>query len=87
MLLLIFVTIFPYVFKGRKVQQNQYTYWTSLPPEWIMNMKLRKGDEISVEMIEDGSLLIRPVKIETPATPAKDIAGATAQPLEEGQHG
>ncbi len=79
--------VYNFKFKGRKIQKNLYTYWTTLPPEWITNMNLRKGDEISVEMIEDGSLLIRPVKIETPATPAKDIASATAQPLEEGQHG
>lgn len=72
-------------FKGRKIQKNLYTYWTTLPPEWITNMNLRKGDEISVEMVEDGSLLIRPLKM-VPVAPAKELTGAANLPAVESQH-
>ncbi len=75
-------------FKSRRIQRNVYTYWMSLPPEWLMNMNLRKGSEVSVEMIEDGSLLIRPIKpsMETPAVPAKEATGAANSPEKESQH-
>ncbi|MBU3967472.1 MAG: AbrB/MazE/SpoVT family DNA-binding domain-containing protein [Euryarchaeota archaeon] len=72
-------------FKSRRIQRNVYTYWMSLPPEWLMNMNLRKGSEVTVEMIEDGSLLIKP-SMETPAVPAKEATGAANSPEKESQH-
>lgn len=49
-------------FSNRKVQQNCYTHWITLPPEWLSNMGIGKGDELSVEMTDEG-LLIKPVRI------------------------
>ncbi|MCJ7616400.1 MAG: hypothetical protein MUO43_07685 [Desulfobacterales bacterium] len=48
-------------------------------------MNLRKGDEISVEMVEDGSLLIRPLK-RAPVAPAKELTGVANLPAVESQH-
>ncbi|MDW7725810.1 MAG: hypothetical protein SCH70_01655 [Candidatus Methanoperedens sp.] len=46
---------------------------------------LRKGSEVTVEMIEDGSLLIKPA-METPAAPTKEPTGAANSPEKESQH-
>ncbi len=48
-------------FPGRKIQKTRYTHWITLPPEWLENMGIGKGDKVSVEMMEDQSLRIAPV--------------------------
>ncbi len=48
-------------FGRRKVQKTRYTHWITLPPEWLINVGVGKGDELILEMSSDKSLkLSRP---------------------------
>jgi len=42
----------------RKVQQTRYSFTVPLPPNWIRTMGIKKGDVVSIEMLEDHSLRI-----------------------------
>ncbi len=45
--------------KKRKIQQTGYTHWVSLPPVWIESLDLFKGSELSMQIHENGDLVIR----------------------------
>ena len=45
-------------FGNRKIVKVRYTHLLAIPPEWIKNMKLSKGDTLKIEMIADNSLRI-----------------------------
>lgn len=45
----------------RKLQKIQYTYLLALPPEWVKDLKIEKGDSLKIEMQNDKTLLIIPV--------------------------
>jgi hypothetical protein len=47
-------------FKKRKIQKVKYTFMVSLPTDWIVNMKLGKGDVLKVALLEDQSLRLFP---------------------------
>jgi len=42
----------------RKVQQTRYSFTVPLPPNWIRTMGIKKGDVVSIEMLEDQSIRI-----------------------------
>jgi len=44
--------------KKRKIQQTGYTYWVSLPSVWIKSLDLFKGSKLSMEIQENGDLVI-----------------------------
>lgn len=45
-------------FESRKIQNVRYSYLLPLPVSWVKNMKISKGDSLSIEMQEDNSLRI-----------------------------
>jgi len=48
----------------RKVQRiGKETFFVSLPRKWALRFGIEKGDEVSIETGEDGSLVIRPSKL------------------------
>jgi hypothetical protein len=72
------MTQMKFKFQNRKVQKSMYTHWITLPPEWLVNQGIGRGDEVCVEMMEDHTLRI------APAHPAKNDAGAaTTSPKPE----
>lgn len=70
----------PFSFAKRKIQNNRYTHWITLPPEWLSNMGIGKGDELSVEMTDEG-LLIKPVRI-APTLNANSESGQASRQKE-----
>jgi antitoxin MazE len=48
-------------FGKRRVIKVRYTHLLAIPPEWIRNMNISKGDELKIEMAEDSSLRITPI--------------------------
>lgn len=49
--------------KRRIVRQNaDGTKTVSLPKAWLDTVGLKEGDSLNLEMAEDGSLILRPVK-------------------------
>ncbi len=65
-------------FGERKIQKSKYTHWITLPPEWLTNMGLGRGDSVCVEMQEDQSLRIAPVTACQHATDAANTKEAVA---------
>ena len=49
-------------FGKRKVKAMNYTRYVALPKDWLRFVRLDAGDEVVIELTEDGSLLIKPVK-------------------------
>lgn len=49
-------------FGKRKVKAMNYSRYVALPKDWLRFVRLDAGDEVVIELTEDGSLLIRPVK-------------------------
>lgn len=45
----------------RKLQKIQYSHLVALPPFWIKDMGIEKGDQLKIEMLEDKTLKISPV--------------------------
>lgn len=43
---------------GRRIQQQRESYYVSLPISWIKTNKLQRYDEVTVELMSDGSLRI-----------------------------
>lgn len=54
-----------FVFGLRKLQKIQYSYLIALPPGWVKDMEIEKGDSLKIEMLEDKTLRISPVPRET----------------------
>jgi antitoxin component of MazEF toxin-antitoxin module len=50
-----------FCFGKRKIQKVQYTYMLPIPADWVRNMKLKKGDELNIEMTADNNLVISPI--------------------------
>ena len=48
-------------FQERKIQKIRFSFYTSLPVDWVKNMKIGKGDFLSIETQDDQSLRITPV--------------------------
>jgi hypothetical protein len=48
-------------FKNRKLQQVRTSFSITLPLEWVISNELKKSDPVSLELLEDGNLKIRPV--------------------------
>lgn len=48
-------------FGNRTVQKVGYSYLIPLPPDWVKNMDICKGDLLKIEMLEDKTLKITPV--------------------------
>lgn len=46
----------------RKIRAMNYTRMITLPKIWLSSTGLDVGDIVSIEIIEDGSLLLRPKK-------------------------
>jgi antitoxin component of MazEF toxin-antitoxin module len=44
----------------RRIQKVGYSYMLPLPPTWVKDMKIEKGDTLSIKMTEDKSLRIEP---------------------------
>ena len=44
----------------RRIRAVNYTRTISLPKVWLANLGLAVGDQVELEMMEDGSLIIRP---------------------------
>lgn len=62
-------------FGRKKIQKTKYTHWVTLPPEWVTNMGIRKGDEVTIELCDDLSLRI------APATLCKNVASDAKIPI------
>jgi antitoxin component of MazEF toxin-antitoxin module len=45
-------------FKSRKLQAIGKSLYLALPNSWIKTMELKKGDEVSITMQNDGSLRV-----------------------------
>jgi antitoxin component of MazEF toxin-antitoxin module len=43
----------------KKIQKIGYTYVVSLPPFWIRNLELKKGDLIDIDILDDRSLMVK----------------------------
>lgn len=61
----------------RKVQKVRYSFTVPLPPNWIRTMGIKKGDKVSIEMLEDQSLRIAAGNIRQDQTDCN-----TTQPME-----
>lgn len=48
-------------FQKRKIQKIRFSFYTTLPVDWVKNMKIGKGDFLTIEMLDDQSLRITPV--------------------------
>lgn len=59
-------------FKNRIIQNSMYSHWITLPPEWLTNQGIGKGDEVCIEMMEDQTLRI------SPAHPVRNDAGTAS---------
>lgn len=49
-------------FGKRKIQKSNYSYWVTLPLNWLQNNRLERGDEIELDMSETGELILKPIK-------------------------
>jgi antitoxin component of MazEF toxin-antitoxin module len=49
-------------FEPRKIRAMNYTHMVSIPKVWLRSNDLDTGDQVSLEMQEDGSLIIRPLR-------------------------
>ncbi len=58
----------PFKFGKRKIRKTGNSYCICIPVEWLTNKGIGKGDEVSVEMIEEG-LLIRPTGVASVPAP------------------
>ena len=67
-----------FTFGRRKLQQSNYSYWISLPLNWLKNNELERGDEIIVDMNELGELILRPL----PSTPGMGVIHNTMLPVD-----
>ena len=50
-------------FENRRIRRVNYTFAISLPKIWMKTMGLKERDIVRLEMGEDGSLIIKPVRI------------------------
>ena len=48
--------------RPRKVVNSHYSYFVSLPMAWCRSHNIGKGDIIQPIILEDGNLLIKPIK-------------------------
>ena len=48
----------------RKIVKLTYSFFVSCPITWIRSMGLKTGDLVEPTILEDGSLLFRPIKAE-----------------------
>jgi antitoxin component of MazEF toxin-antitoxin module len=48
-------------FRPCKLQKGNTSFSLPLPPEWIHSVGVRKGDALSIETNEYGSLIICPI--------------------------
>jgi len=48
-------------YKPRKIVCANYSFFISLPIDWVRNHNIGKGDLVSSEIQEDGSLSLRPL--------------------------
>jgi antitoxin component of MazEF toxin-antitoxin module len=55
-----------FCFGLRKLQKIQYSHLIALPPFWIKDMGIEKGDSLKIEMMEDKTLRISPVPATLP---------------------
>lgn len=46
----------------RKIVNLNYSFWVSLPINWIKNHKIAKGDYVKPIILENGDLLLKPIK-------------------------
>ena len=44
----------------RKIQKTKYTYTLALPPFWIRDKGLEKGDQVEIEINRAGNLVLKP---------------------------
>lgn len=49
-------------FGKKKIMAMNYTRYIALPKDWLRFVRLDAGDEVIIELTEDGSLLIKPLK-------------------------
>lgn len=47
---------------NRKITRLSYSYFVSLPMGWVRGIGLKKGDIIEPTLLEDGSLLLKPIR-------------------------
>lgn len=51
-----------YKLKPRKILSINYTYFISLPQDWLINHSISKGDKLSLVIGENQELILLPEK-------------------------
>ena len=51
-------------FGNRKIKAMNYTRHVSLPKDWLRYHNIDAGNEVKIELTEEGNLLIKPIKQE-----------------------
>jgi antitoxin component of MazEF toxin-antitoxin module len=46
--------------KSRKLQSVGYSFYVSIPPVWLDNVQLCKGDMIKISIDEENKLILEP---------------------------
>jgi antitoxin MazE len=48
-------------FQKRKIQKIRFSFYITLPVDWVKNMKIGKANFLNIEILDDQSLRITPV--------------------------